>query len=125
MADKTFGAKTKSKSSIGRRSRQKGAEGEIEVRNLFRKYGFEARRGQQHRGGADSPDVIHNIEWLHVESKRVNAGLNLRATVDKAQQEAPFGAVSAVFHRKDRQNWLVTVDAEVFMQILRKLEKPS
>ena len=58
-------------------SRQKGKVGEREFASLLRDHGFDARRGQQFAGGADSPDVVSNaLAWLHVEVKRVQ-NLNL------------------------------------------------
>ena len=42
----------------GARSRNKGARGELELARLLRSEGFPATRGQQHRGGPGSPDVL-------------------------------------------------------------------
>ena len=39
-------------------SRTKGKRGELELAKALRLYGYDARRGQQYHGGADSPDVI-------------------------------------------------------------------
>lgn len=50
-------------------SRDKGARGEREFRDLLREHGFEARRGQQFAGGNDSPDVVTDLP-CHVEVKR-------------------------------------------------------
>lgn len=53
-------------------SRDKGKRGEREFASLLREHGFDARRGQQFAGGADSPDVVSDaLAWLHVEVKRV------------------------------------------------------
>ena len=51
-------------------SRAKGARGERELAEILRCYGFSARRGQQYRGGADSPDVM-GLPGIHIEVKRV------------------------------------------------------
>ena len=46
-------------------SRAKGKRGELDCRSLLREFGYEAHRGQQHQGGAESPDVIHDIRRRH------------------------------------------------------------
>jgi len=48
---------------------RKGKDGEREVVKILRSYGIEAKRGQQHKGGPDSPDVIHDIPGVHIEVK--------------------------------------------------------
>jgi hypothetical protein len=71
----------------------------------------EARRGQQYRGGADSPDVVHGIPNTHCEVKRVERGLNL--THAMAQACADSGdAIPYVAHRKNLGEWMVTVHAD-------------
>jgi Holliday junction resolvase len=50
-------------------SKRKGKEGEREFAHLCQTFGFQARRGQQYRGGPDSPDVV-GLPFLHVEVKR-------------------------------------------------------
>ena len=49
---------------------EKGKAGEREFAKYLRDAGFEARRGQQHKGGIDSPDVITDMERLQWEVKR-------------------------------------------------------
>ena len=51
--------------------------GEREFAALVREHGFDARRGVQFAGGADSPDVVSEaLRFLHIEVKRTQA-LNL------------------------------------------------
>ena len=54
-------------------SRAKGARGEREFAAFMREHGYEAHRGQQFAGSADSPDVVHSIPGIHIEVKRVEA----------------------------------------------------
>ncbi len=98
-------------------SRQKGKRGELELANELRQYGLTARRGQQFKGTADSPDVVVE-EWphLHVECKRVQS-LNLPAAVAKAVGEAGEGCGAAVFHRRNDEPWLVTMTLDQWMQL--------
>lgn len=104
---------------MGKLSRNKGKVGEREVRDLFRNAGFHASRGQQFRGGPDSPDVrVAEFEgqW-HWEVKRVEK-LNLRDAIDQAKQDAGPDQKYAVFHRRNNSPWLVTLPAEDFIGLL-------
>ncbi len=68
---------------MSKMSKEKGKHGEREVAELLRKYGFDARRGQQFSGGDGSPDVVHNIEGLHIEVKRTEK-FDLESAMTKA-----------------------------------------
>ncbi len=101
-------------------SRDKGKRGELEVVALLKKHGFEARRGQQFRGGSDSPDVIHNIEGIFIEVK-LRQALNIYAALEQANEEKPEGDSVLLFHRKNNKRWLVTCDAEEFLVLMEEL----
>ena len=116
----------KSKSQIGRGSKNKGKVGEREVVALLRACGFEARRGQQYAGGGDSPDVIHNLRVaddcaLHIEVKRTEQ-LSLWAALDQADEDAPPGDIPVVFHRKSRKHWVVILKAVDFLTIMQRIK---
>ena len=103
-------------------SRQKGARGEREWAAVLRNWGYAARRGQQFSGSPDSPDVVTDCPF-HFEVKRVQA-LNL----DKAMRQAINDAgddMPAVAHRKNQGEWLVTMRALDFFNILRPLQSSS
>ena len=106
---------------MGKMSKEKGKVGEREVAALLKAYGFEARRGQQFAGGGDSPDVVHNIPGLHIEVKRTEQ-LNLYAALNQAMTEAAEGEYSAVFHRKNQKKWVVIMDAEEFLSLVKGQE---
>lgn len=99
-------------------SRRKGKVGELEFAKLLREHGFDARRGQQFCGGADSPDVLSAaLAWLHLEVKRVQ-NLNLTAACLQAQGDCgdkPW----VVAHRRNHAPWLITMKAETFFDFLR------
>ena len=99
-------------------SRNKGKVGEREFASLLREHGFDARRGQQFSGGADSPDVVSEaLAWLHVEVKRVQ---NLNLTDACVQAEGDCGGKPwIVAHRRNHAPWLITMRAETFFQLLR------
>jgi hypothetical protein len=98
-------------------SRTKGKVGEREFAALLRGHGFDALRGQQFSGGADSPDVMSDaLAWLHIEVKRVQ-NLNLAAACDQAKRDAD-GKPWIVAHRRNRQPWMITLDANELGRVL-------
>lgn len=50
-------------------SRDKGVRGELVFAKHLRELGFTARRGQQHAGGPESPDVVTSLDNIHFEVK--------------------------------------------------------
>jgi len=54
--------------SQGRRSRNKGANGEREVAKILNQYGFNGERNA--RNGLSKEDVAHTINGVHIEVKR-------------------------------------------------------
>lgn len=88
-------------------SRDKGAVGERELAGEFnRLFGTSARRGQQF-SGLEGEDVV-GLDGIHVESKRVE-NLNIHKAMAQAVRDSKELKVPAVFHRKNRTDWLVTV----------------
>jgi hypothetical protein len=97
----------------------KGKVGEREWRDFCRDEGYDARRGQQHAGGADSPDVIcPALHWIHFEVKRVQR-LCIEDAMSQAHRDAGGKKVPVVAHRRNHCPWLVTMDAETFFQFVR------
>ncbi len=101
-------------------SRQKGARGERELAAIFRDYGYPARRGQQYCGANGDADVI-GLPGIHVECKRVEK-LNLIDAIRQAVRDAKRGELPAVFHRRDRCEWLVTMRLEDWFTLYREWE---
>lgn len=84
----------------GKRSRDKGAEGERELAaELTWLFDCNAYRGRQFRGGPDSPDVATTIEGLHIECKR-SEGISLYKALEQAVRDAADGEVGVVAHRR-------------------------
>lgn len=88
-------------------SRQKGARGERELSHLIREYGYESRRGQQYSGANGDADVV-GLPGVHIECKRVER-LNISEAMQQAIRDARENEAPAVFHRKNREQWLVTM----------------
>lgn len=122
-------------------SRRKGVEGERQWVYKLREHGFEARRGQQFRGGPDSPDVIcEDLPEFHFEVK-YSSRLSLYEALSQAASEAPPGAVPVVAHRRVKSGkregnpWVVCLAADDFLDLvmdlppkdskLKKLEEES
>jgi Holliday junction resolvase len=98
-------------------SRQKGKRGELELAHYLTERGFPARRGQQFKGSADSPDVIcPSLKDWHIECKRVEAG-NPYAWVRQAKRDAGKRR-PLVMHRKNGQEWVCILSASDFLDLI-------
>jgi|TARA_R100001530_G_scaffold28654_7_gene22706 Holliday junction resolvase len=101
-------------------SKQKGARGERLWRDVIRAQGYEAIRGCQNAGrfagGQEAPDVITNLPF-HFEVKfveKLNVSNAMAQAVGDADKKFPV-----VAHKKSREDWLVTMNADLFFQIVR------
>lgn len=103
-------------------SKDKGKRGEREVAGILRDLGFRAHRGQQYQGGNDSPDIIHEMQNVHVEVFYGDP-VPLKAKLNQAIRDCEKRNVAnttnvqfipAVMHRRISRKmrgepWLVTV----------------
>lgn len=106
----------------GKMSRNKGAAGEREWRDVLRT-AFncpDAHRGCQHSGGPDSPDVAKGIAGTHVEVKRTET-LSLYPAMQQAIDDAGEGVVPYVAHRRNKKDWLVVVRASDLLELGRRV----
>lgn len=87
-------------------SRSKGKRGELELAAFLRKHGYEAVRGQQFKGGGDSPDVVHNIPGVHIECKRVEHGSMYRWLSQAKKDALKSGRIPLVCHRRNQGEWI-------------------
>lgn len=94
-------------------SRDKGAAGERELANRLKDYGYPCRRGQQYSGANGDADVV-GLPGIHIECKRVER-LNLYDAMTQAVRDAGEEEKPAVFHRKNRCGWLVTMGLDDWM----------
>jgi Holliday junction resolvase len=102
---------------------RKGKVGEREWAAFLTEHGFTARRGQQHAGGPDSPDVVcPDLPQFHFEVKRVEA-LRLNAALDQAITEAGQGQTPIVAWRQNQRPWVVFLRAEDFLRLIARAEK--
>lgn len=98
-------------------SKLKGNEGEREFAKLCQKFGYKARRGQQFSGINGDADIVGGPDGFHFEVKRVER-LNIYSAVEQSKRDARDGEKPVVAHRKNRKEWLITMPADVFFEII-------
>lgn len=104
---------------------RKGKVGEREWAAVLTEHGFVARRGQQHAGGPESPDVVcPALDEYHFEVKRVEA-LRLNAALDQAIADAGAGQTPVVAWRQNHRPWVVFLRAEDFLRLLNALQNTT
>jgi Holliday junction resolvase len=100
-------------------SKRKGKVGELELARILRDYGYEARRGQQYNG-IEGKDVI-GLQYIHIECKRAER-LNVYDAIKQAIKDAKECEKPAVFWRRNREDWLVTMRLEDWIELYREWE---
>ena len=98
--------------------KRKGKEGELELAHKLQEYGYDAKRSVQYNGKDGQADVI-GLPHIHVECKRQEK-LNIYDAIAQAKRDAKNGDKPTVFHRKNRCNWLVTMELDVFMELYKQ-----
>lgn len=99
-------------------SQRKGAEGERELAAILQKYGYDCSRGGSMTFG-QIPGVT-GLPGIHIEVKRVEK-LNVVEAMEQSirDSERMKDGVPALFHRRNRKPWLVTMRLEDWMKIYR------
>lgn len=100
---------------MGSMSRNKGANGERELANIFRDtYGLDVHRGYVFHHESD----LVGLKGIHPEVKRVEA-LNIHKAMAQAIVEADVkgDGLPTVFHRKNGGRWMVTMLLEDWMDL--------
>ena len=99
-------------------SREKGAAGERELANLLKEHGYDTRRGQQFCGANGDADVV-GLPGIHIECKRVER-LDLYAAMEQSERDSREAEIPVVMHRKNRQDWLVTMRLSDWLEMYEK-----
>lgn len=104
---------------MGKASQRKGKEGELELTGILHNFGFQVRRGSSQNYGTE-PD-ISGLPGIHCEVKRQEK-LLLSAAMEQARRDSlKFrDGLPAVFHRRDREQWQVTMFLQDWIRIYRK-----
>lgn len=103
-------------------SGDKGKRGERMFAHFLKRMGWDARRGQQHRGGDDSPDVIHSVQCsngtpVHFEVKFTEA-LRIREAILQAVEDAGEDKVPVVAWKRNRGPWMAILPMKDFLDIV-------
>jgi len=106
----------------GKKSQVKGRRGEIELCGILQESGIPAKPGAALNYGKE-PD-IKGVVGIHIECKRAEK-LRLSEWLQQAERDAQrFGdGAPAVFHRKSRSPWLVTMKLSDWVTIYQKGEQ--
>lgn len=105
--------------------KRKGTGGERELAEILRRSGIRAYRNDQiFRGGKGNPDVSAEVYGLplHIEVKRVEK-LNVSEAVKQAVNDAEDGSLPVVAHRRNREQWLITLPLELFLDAIKNGRK--
>ena len=103
---------------MGRASQCKGRAGELELAKILAGYGYQIDPGRSNSYGTQ-PD-ISGLPGVHIEVKRVEK-LNVPAAFAQAQLDSEKfqDGVPALFHRRNREPWLVTMALEDWLSIFK------
>ena len=104
---------------MSKSQQRKGADGERELVEVLNGFGFKTERGGSQTFGT-VPDIT-GLPGIHVECKRVER-LNVSVALAQAVRDADRfrDGLPAVFHRRNRQPWLVTMRLEDWMKVYRR-----
>lgn len=107
----------------GRSSQRKGADGERELASILRGYGYDIQRGGSLSFG-EVPD-LSGLPGVHIECKRAET-LRLSEWMAQAERDAQrFGdGLPAVFHRRSREGWRVTMALPDWLELYRSYQPP-
>ncbi len=93
---------------MGKSQQRKGRGGEIELAKILQSCGYTVQPGQAVSYGS-IPDLV-GLLGVHIECKRVEK-LNISTAMEQAIRDSEKfqDGVPAVFHRRNREKWLVTM----------------
>lgn len=105
--------------NLGGKSQRKGRAGELELAHILNEYGYNVEAGRALNFGQE-PD-LKGLKNIHAEVKRVER-LNLLEAMKQAEEDSKRFAdgLPAVFHRKNRSPWLVTMFLADWIKIYKK-----
>ena len=107
----------------GRSSQRKGRAAELELSRIFQGYGYPVEAGRAMSYG-EVPD-LSGLPGIHIEVKR-RENVNLSAALEQAKRDAVrFGGLPAVFHRRNREGWRVTMELPDWLKLYRSYQPPT
>ncbi len=107
---------------MGKSSQRKGRNGELELCRILREYGIPAQPGQALNFGT-VPDIT-GVKDIHPECKRVEK-LNVGEAMNQAVRDAGVfeDGAPTLFHRRNRQPWLVTMRLTDWIKFYQAYER--
>lgn len=101
---------------MGISSQRKGAAGERELAAILKEHGYDCSRGGSMSFG-EVPD-LSGLPGIHIEVKRVER-LNVGEAMEQSirDSERMNDGVPALFHRRNRKPWLVTMRFDDWIKI--------
>lgn len=105
-----------------RKSQRKGRGGELELAQVLQGYGYDVKPGRSQSYGAE-PDLT-GLPGVHIECKRCEQ-VRLPEWMAQAERDSErfHDGLPAVFHRRNRQGWLVTMRLLDWLEMYQKVEK--
>ena len=104
---------------MGKPSQRKGRAGEPELTRILQGRGYDVHAGVSRSYGSE-PDLT-GLPGVHIECKRVER-LNVPEAMAQAARDSERfrDGVPAVFHRRSREPWLVTMYLDDWLELYRK-----
>ena len=104
---------------VGRSSKRKGKNGELECSRLFQEHGFATHRTVQYNGRspAGAADLV-GVPGLWIEAKR-REKMALYDWIGQTEHDHTPGTLPVVFHRSNNHPWLVSMTAETFFELFK------
>lgn len=100
-------------------SKRKGKEGELEWAKFCQEQGYEVRRTQQYAGRTEESADCIGLPGIHQEVKRVEK-LNIYDAIKQAMNDCRGKNRPIVAHRKNKEDWLVTMNAYDWFDLYRE-----
>ncbi len=103
---------------MGANSQRKGRAAELELSRILQNHGYPVEAGRA-RSYGDVPDLT-GLPGVHIECKRTEA-LRLSEWMAQAERDAQRfrDGFPAVFHRRSREGWRVTMDLLDWLELYR------
>lgn len=107
---------------MGAKSQRKGRSGELELARVLQSYGYPVEAGRAQSYG-ETPD-LSGLHQIHIECKRCQQA-RLETWMEQATRDAQRfqDGIPAIFHRKDRSPWLVTMRLEDWLELYQKAQE--
>ena len=105
---------------MSRSSQRKGRSGELELVKVLHGYGFESVQAGEPVSYGSVPDLV-GLPGVHIECKRAEQ-LRLTEWMKQAERDSErfHDGAPVVFHRRNREPWMITMKLDDFMKIYRR-----